>query len=78
MQITVADTGSGIDRDVRARLFEAFATTKEDGMGLGLSICRTIVEAHGGLDLGGRRREWRHRVPLHRAARRPPGSRRSP
>ncbi len=48
MQITVADTGSGIDTEVRARLFEAFATTKEDGMGLGLSICRTIVEAHGG------------------------------
>ncbi len=48
IQITVADTGSGIDTDVRARLFEAFATTKEDGMGLGLSICRTIVEAHGG------------------------------
>ncbi len=48
MQITVADTGSGIDGDVRARLFEAFATTKEGGMGLGLSICRTIVEAHGG------------------------------
>ncbi len=48
MQITVADTGTGIDAAVRARLFEAFATTKEDGMGLGLSICRTIVEAHGG------------------------------
>ncbi len=48
MQIIVADTGSGIDSTVRERLFEAFATTKEDGMGLGLSICRTIVEAHGG------------------------------
>ncbi|WP_107953475.1 PAS domain-containing sensor histidine kinase [Sphingomonas faeni] len=48
VQITVADTGFGIDSEVRARLFEAFATTKEDGMGLGLSICRTIVEAHGG------------------------------
>ncbi|WP_308435295.1 ATP-binding protein [Sphingomonas glacialis] len=44
----MADTGSGIAPDVRDRLFEAFATTKEDGMGLGLSICRTIVEAHGG------------------------------
>jgi two-component system sensor kinase FixL len=48
MKVTVADTGAGIDADVRDRLFDAFATTKEDGMGLGLSICRTIVEAHGG------------------------------
>lgn len=48
IKVTVSDTGAGIDADVRERLFEAFATTKEDGMGLGLSICRTIVEAHGG------------------------------
>lgn len=48
VRIAVTDTGEGIEPGVRARLFEAFATTKEDGMGLGLSICRTIVEAHGG------------------------------
>lgn len=48
VKVTVADTGIGIDPLVRDRLFEAFSTTKEDGMGLGLSICRTIVEAHGG------------------------------
>lgn len=48
VQITVADTGAGISEEMGGRLFQAFATTKEDGMGLGLSICRTIVEAHGG------------------------------
>jgi two-component system sensor kinase FixL len=48
VKISVIDTGTGIEPGVRTRLFEAFATTKEDGMGLGLSICRTIVEAHGG------------------------------
>jgi two-component system, LuxR family, sensor kinase FixL len=48
IEVTIADTGIGIAADMRDRLFQAFATTKEDGMGLGLSICRTIVEAHGG------------------------------
>lgn len=48
VRVTVSDTGVGIDPTVRDHMFEAFATTKEDGMGLGLSICRTIVEAHGG------------------------------
>lgn len=48
VRIAVADTGCGIDPAIREQLFEAFASTKEQGMGLGLSICRTIVEAHGG------------------------------
>jgi two-component system sensor kinase FixL len=48
VRVIVADTGSGIDPAVQEQLFEAFASTKEQGMGLGLSICRTIVEAHGG------------------------------
>jgi len=48
VRVSVADTGPGIDAALAPRLFEAFASTKEQGMGLGLSICRTIVEAHGG------------------------------
>lgn len=48
VRVVVSDTGSGIDPALAPQLFEAFASTKEQGMGLGLSICRTIVEAHGG------------------------------
>ena len=49
VQITVEDTGSGIDPSLVDRVFEAFFTTKALGMGMGLSICRSIVESHGGL-----------------------------
>jgi len=49
VQITVEDTGSGIDPSLVDRIFEAFFTTKALGMGMGLSICRSIVESHGGL-----------------------------
>ena len=48
VRISVADTGKGFDPTIASHMFEAFASGKEGGMGLGLSICRTIVEAHGG------------------------------
>ncbi len=48
VMVSVADTGSGISPETMAKLFQPFMTTKKDGMGVGLSICRTIVEAHGG------------------------------
>ena len=48
MEIAVADSGSGLSKEVEAHLFEPFISTKRGGMGLGLSLCRSIVEAHGG------------------------------
>ena len=48
VQVTVSDTGPGLPEDVRRRLFQPFVTTKDNGMGIGLTICQTIVEAHGG------------------------------
>lgn len=45
----VADTGTGLSPQARQRLFEPISTSKVSGMGIGLSICRTIAEAHGGL-----------------------------
>ncbi|WP_435749494.1 sensor histidine kinase [Thauera sp. AutoDN2] len=48
LHIRVRDYGSGLDETARAQLFESFFTTKADGLGLGLSICRSIAEAHGG------------------------------
>ena len=48
VEISVKDTGSGIAPEILQNLFQPFNSTKAGGMGLGLSICRTIIEAHGG------------------------------
>jgi C4-dicarboxylate-specific signal transduction histidine kinase len=48
VEVSVADIGPGISADIAGRLFEPFVSTKHDGMGMGLSISRSIVEAHDG------------------------------
>jgi len=49
LEFSVADFGCGISEQVAGRLFTPFFTTRPDGMGLGLSLCRTVVEQHGGV-----------------------------
>jgi len=49
LEFSVADVGEGITADVQQQLFNPFFTTKAEGMGLGLSLCRTVVEQHGGV-----------------------------
>ncbi len=48
VRVSVADTGPGLADEVAGQLFQPFVTTKRHGMGVGLSISRTIIEAHGG------------------------------
>ena len=66
VEITVADTGPGIAPEISAQLFQPFVTTKRQGMGVGLSISRTIIEAHGGRS-GRAESRRRHGLPLHLA-----------
>jgi two-component system sensor kinase FixL len=46
--VSVADTGPGVPPDINETLFKPFVTTKAEGMGVGLAICQSIVDAHGG------------------------------
>jgi len=48
VEISIGDTGPGLPAEIRTKLFEPFVTTKAGGLGVGLSICRVIIEAHGG------------------------------
>jgi two-component system sensor histidine kinase DctS len=48
VELAVTDVGAGIEPEVAEQLFTPFFTTKAEGMGLGLSLCRTVVEQHGG------------------------------
>ena len=70
MRISVADTGSGIAPEIAEQLFQPFVTTKRQGMGVGLSISRTIVEAHWRTDLGRAKSGGRHDFPFHACGRR--------
>jgi two-component system sensor kinase FixL len=48
VRVSVSDTGSGLSADILPQLFQPFVTTKKHGMGVGLSISKTIIETHGG------------------------------
>jgi signal transduction histidine kinase len=68
LEVRIQDTGPGIAPHIRARLFEPFVSSKETGLGLGLSICKRLVEAHGGVIDGDNSREggavFRFRLPV--------------
>ncbi len=76
VRLEVGDGGPGIAPDVAARLFNPFFTTRVEGMGLGLSLCRTVVEQHGGAlefsaGAGGRGTTFRFTLPAARSGTQP-------
>jgi two-component system sensor histidine kinase DctS len=75
VRFTVADRGPGIPPEVAARLFTPFFSTRAEGMGLGLSLCRTVAEQHGGalsfgpgIEADGRGAAFRFSLPVARSA----------
>ena len=80
---SVIDHGPGVSAEVAQRLFTPFFTTRKEGMGLGLSLCRTVIEQHGGAldfgnvaagDGGGAGTEFRFTLPADTTERRPPAA----
>ena len=68
--VSVRDSGPGIDPDHLERVFEAFYTTKSSGVGMGLSICRSIIDAHGGRLWADTNASRGRRISVHLARRR--------
>ena len=67
--VAVRDSGPGIDPEHIERVFDAFYTTKSSGVGMGLSICRSIIEAHGGRLWADANELSRRRISVHLARR---------
>ena len=67
VEIAVSDTGNGVPDEICEKIFNSFFTTKPDGMGIGLSICKTIVESHTGriwVDRSSKRTTFRFTLPV--------------